>query len=40
MLWTGTYNVGQKATGAISLILQHKDANVDTLVVNSGVAGW
>ncbi|KAK6212466.1 hypothetical protein LQW54_005240 [Pestalotiopsis sp. IQ-011] len=39
-LWTGTYDVGQAATGAISLTLLKEDTAVDTLLLTGGVGGW
>ncbi|ETS83125.1 hypothetical protein PFICI_05001 [Pestalotiopsis fici W106-1] len=39
-LWTGTYDAGQKATGAISLNLLQGGVVVDTLLLNGGVGGW
>ncbi|KAK6062754.1 WSC domain-containing protein [Seiridium cupressi] len=38
--WTGTYDIGHQATGAISLKLLQGQSVLDTLLINAGVAGW
>ncbi|KAF3022056.1 hypothetical protein E8E14_013195 [Neopestalotiopsis sp. 37M] len=39
-LWTGTYDVGQRSTGAVSLTLLQGDVAMDTLLLGGGVGGW
>ncbi|KAK9419588.1 putative Heme peroxidase [Seiridium unicorne] len=38
--WTGTYDIGHQATGAISLNPLQGQSVLDTLLINAGVAGW
>ncbi|KAI1841121.1 hypothetical protein JX266_012656 [Neoarthrinium moseri] len=39
-VYTGTYRVGQRVTGAISLTLLNGNQVQDTLLVGAGIAGW
>jgi hypothetical protein len=40
VLSTGSYDVGQTVTGAISLSLLQGDTIIDTLLLGAGVAAW
>lgn len=39
-IWTGTFDVGQRSTGAVSLTLLQGDVVMDTLLLGGGVGGW
>ncbi|KAH8675275.1 heme peroxidase [Xylariales sp. PMI_506] len=39
-LWSGSYDVGQAVTGAITVTLSREGQVLDTLLLGAGVAGW